>query len=185
MGGISGRIHSWDSFGTLDGPGIRFVVFLQGCPLRCRFCHNPDTWHPNGGRSITTAELEKQIESCRNFLRNGGVTLSGGGTADAAGILHRSAAALPEGGLSYGAGHGGLPAAGHVAGNDRRGGSSAARSQGAGSGTLPRTHRSGQPKRTCHARITANGPEKRSGSVMFCCRTSRSAWTVWPRSPPI
>lgn len=78
MGGISGRIHSWDSFGTLDGPGIRFVVFLQGCPLRCRFCHNPDTWHPNGGRSITTAELEKQIESCRNFLRNGGVTLSGG-----------------------------------------------------------------------------------------------------------
>ena len=78
MDGIRGRIHSCESFGTLDGPGIRFVVFLQGCPLRCLYCHNPDTWQPDGGKSVTSAELMKQIESCRNFLRNGGVTLSGG-----------------------------------------------------------------------------------------------------------
>lgn len=78
MEGILGRIHSCESFGTLDGPGIRFVVFLQGCPLRCRYCHNPDTWRADDGKIISSAELMKQIESCRNFLRNGGVTLSGG-----------------------------------------------------------------------------------------------------------
>ena len=78
MDGVPGRIHSCESFGTLDGPGIRFVIFLQGCPLRCRYCHNPDTWRTDGGRLISSAELMKQIESCRNFLRNGGVTLSGG-----------------------------------------------------------------------------------------------------------
>ncbi len=78
MDSIRGRIHSCESFGTLDGPGIRFVIFLQGCPLRCRYCHNPDTWRSDGGKSVTSAELVKQIESCRNFLRNGGVTLSGG-----------------------------------------------------------------------------------------------------------
>ncbi len=74
----SGRIHSLESFGTLDGPGIRFVVFFQGCALRCRYCHNPDTWDPAGGRETTVSELLRKIESCRNFLRSGGVTLSGG-----------------------------------------------------------------------------------------------------------
>ena len=74
----SGRIHSLESFGTLDGPGIRFVVFLQGCRLRCKYCHNPDTWNPAGGRETTVAELLAKITSCRNFLRSGGVTLSGG-----------------------------------------------------------------------------------------------------------
>ncbi|MDR0932115.1 MAG: pyruvate formate lyase-activating protein [Victivallales bacterium] len=75
---ISGRIHSIESFGTLDGPGVRFVVFLQGCPLRCRYCHNPDTWSVSGGKEITVTELMRQIESCRNFISSGGVTLSGG-----------------------------------------------------------------------------------------------------------
>lgn len=75
--GIPGRIHSYESFGTLDGPGVRFVVFLQGCPLRCRYCHNPDTWECGGGRPVTSAEVMKAILSCRNFL-SGGVTLSGG-----------------------------------------------------------------------------------------------------------
>lgn len=76
-GGIPGRIHSYESFGTLDGPGVRFVVFLQGCPLRCRYCHNPDTWEMGGGRPVTSAEVMEAILSCRNFL-SGGVTLSGG-----------------------------------------------------------------------------------------------------------
>ncbi len=75
---VKGRIHSFESFGTLDGPGIRFVVFLQGCFLRCKYCHNPDTWAIDGGQEMTVGEIVKKIDSCRNFLRNGGVTLSGG-----------------------------------------------------------------------------------------------------------
>lgn len=74
----TGRIHSFESFGTLDGPGIRFVVFFQGCPLRCKYCHNPDTWDIQGGRPVAVREIIAQVESCRNFLRTGGVTLSGG-----------------------------------------------------------------------------------------------------------
>lgn len=74
----TGRIHSFESFGTLDGPGIRFVVFFQGCPLRCKYCHNPDTWDVQGGRPVAVREIMAQVESCRNFLRTGGVTLSGG-----------------------------------------------------------------------------------------------------------
>ncbi len=73
-----GRIHSYESFGTLDGPGIRFVVFFQGCPLRCKYCHNPDTWEPHGGSAASVSEVMAKITPCRNFLRNGGVTLSGG-----------------------------------------------------------------------------------------------------------
>lgn len=73
-----GRIHSFESFGTLDGPGIRYVVFMQGCPLRCKFCHNPDTWEPSCGKEISVEQILSQITACRNFLRTGGVTLSGG-----------------------------------------------------------------------------------------------------------
>lgn len=74
----TGRIHSFESFGTLDGPGVRFVVFFQGCPLRCKYCHNPDTWDVQGGRPVAVREIMAQVESCRNFLRTGGITLSGG-----------------------------------------------------------------------------------------------------------
>lgn len=74
----AGRIHSFESFGTLDGPGIRFTVFLQGCPLRCLYCHNPDTRPADAGNIMTAAEVMKKITSCRTFLKNGGVTLSGG-----------------------------------------------------------------------------------------------------------
>ena len=78
MADPAGRIHSIESFGTLDGPGVRFVIFLQGCPLRCLYCHNPDTWDARGGRETTVSALMKEIKSCRNFIRSGGVTLSGG-----------------------------------------------------------------------------------------------------------
>ena len=74
----TGRIHSFESFGTLDGPGIRYIVFMQGCPLRCLYCHNPDTWDTLGGKEYTVNEVAAKIISCKNYLRNGGVTLSGG-----------------------------------------------------------------------------------------------------------
>ena len=73
-----GRLHSVESFGTLDGPGIRFVIFFQGCPLRCAFCHNPDSWEKGGGREATSEEVLNQIRSYKSFVTAGGVTFSGG-----------------------------------------------------------------------------------------------------------
>lgn len=74
------RIHSIESFGTVDGPGIRFVAFLQGCPLRCLYCHNPDTWSPSAPcrYELTPEELVEEACRYRRFIRNGGVTVSGG-----------------------------------------------------------------------------------------------------------
>ncbi len=75
-----GFVHSVESAGTLDGPGIRFILFLSGCPLRCLYCHNPDTWRMRGGLPRTTADVLEEISSYRDFLRRakGGVTISGG-----------------------------------------------------------------------------------------------------------
>lgn len=73
-----GYVHSLESFGAVDGPGLRFVVFLQGCRLRCLFCHNPDTWSETGGKEMTSSELITIIRSYRNFIQHGGVTISGG-----------------------------------------------------------------------------------------------------------
>lgn len=76
---MTGRIHSIQSLGTVDGPGVRFVAFLQGCPLRCRCCHNPDTWNVTGGTEYTARDLvEKAIRFREYFGEQGGVTLSGG-----------------------------------------------------------------------------------------------------------
>lgn len=76
---ITGRIHSLQSLGTLDGPGIRFVVFLQGCPLRCGCCHNPDTWDPTGGTEMTAEEIfSKALHYREYFGTTGGITVSGG-----------------------------------------------------------------------------------------------------------
>ena len=75
---MKGYVHSIETCGTLDGPGIRYVVFLQGCPLRCKFCHNPDTWQLYAGKQYSVDELVTDILKYRNFIRNGGVTLSGG-----------------------------------------------------------------------------------------------------------
>ena len=75
---LTGRIHSTESFGTVDGPGVRFVVFFQGCPLRCRYCHNPDTWAFDSGREVTAEELRKEYDSYKEFLKTGGITATGG-----------------------------------------------------------------------------------------------------------
>ena len=75
---MSGYIHSTESFGTVDGPGIRFVVFFQGCPMRCLYCHNPDTWEPGKGTEMTVDELLAQYQKNRAFYRNGGITVTGG-----------------------------------------------------------------------------------------------------------
>lgn len=55
-----GRVHSIESFGTVDGPGVRLIVFLQGCPMRCQYCHNPDTWEFGGGTEMTAAQIMGQ-----------------------------------------------------------------------------------------------------------------------------
>ena len=78
---MKGRIHSLESFGTVDGPGIRFVVFMQGCPMRCQFCHNPDTWDVNAAVKfeMTPEELLDEVKKYNNFIsKGGGVTFTGG-----------------------------------------------------------------------------------------------------------
>ncbi len=74
-----GRIHSYESFGTVDGPGIRFVVFFQGCPMRCAYCHNPDTWDASGGREVSAEEVCAEALRYKSYFgEKGGVTVSGG-----------------------------------------------------------------------------------------------------------
>ena len=76
---MTGRVHSIQSMGTLDGPGVRFVVFLQGCPLRCHCCHNPDTWALDGGKVYSAKELVTRALRFREYFgEEGGVTVSGG-----------------------------------------------------------------------------------------------------------
>lgn len=76
---MRGRIHSFQSLGTVDGPGVRFVVFMQGCPLRCGCCHNPDTWDLSGGREYEASDVLTRILRCRDYFgKDGGVTVSGG-----------------------------------------------------------------------------------------------------------
>ncbi len=75
---MTGRVHSVESFGTVDGPGIRLVVFLQGCPMRCLYCHNPDTWDISGGNEITAEEIIEQYTKNRSFYSGGGITVTGG-----------------------------------------------------------------------------------------------------------
>lgn len=73
-----GRIHSIETCGTVDGPGMRYVVFFKGCPMRCAYCHNPDTWDPTGGELHTADDLLAQYESMKDFYKNGGITATGG-----------------------------------------------------------------------------------------------------------
>lgn len=77
---VTGRIHSFESLGAVDGPGIRFVVFMQGCHLKCKYCQNRDTWNINDGTQYTVKQVVEKIMRYKNYIvaSNGGVTLSGG-----------------------------------------------------------------------------------------------------------
>jgi len=74
------RVHSFESFGAVDGPGIRFIVFMQGCSLKCKYCQNRDTWNLNGGMEYTSDELVSKVSRYKNYfsVSGGGVTVSGG-----------------------------------------------------------------------------------------------------------
>lgn len=74
---ILGNIHSLESCGTVDGPGIRFVVFTQGCPLRCKYCHNPDSWEVNTNQQMSVAQILEKYEGVKEFCK-GGITVTGG-----------------------------------------------------------------------------------------------------------
>lgn len=76
---ICGNIHSFESFGTVDGPGVRFVIFMQGCSLACKYCHNRDSWQLNAGQIFFTDDIIKEILKYKNYIMpNGGVTITGG-----------------------------------------------------------------------------------------------------------
>lgn len=75
---MEGMIHSIETFGTVDGPGIRYVVFVKGCPMRCQYCHNPDTWEMAGGTRMTVEEILTDYDKYVPFLKGGGLTVSGG-----------------------------------------------------------------------------------------------------------
>ncbi len=73
-----GYIHSLETFGTVDGPGVRFVVFFQGCPMRCQYCHNPDTWNMEKGKVMEVQEIIEKFERNKAFYKTGGITATGG-----------------------------------------------------------------------------------------------------------
>lgn len=75
---ILGNIHSIESCGTVDGPGIRFVVFTQGCPLRCKYCHNPDTWENSINKQMSVNEILEKYNGVKEFVKSGGITVTGG-----------------------------------------------------------------------------------------------------------
>lgn len=75
---MTGKIHSFESFGTVDGPGVRFVVFFQGCPMRCLYCHNPDTWTTDAGTEYTAEQIVEKIVRNMPFYKTGGLTATGG-----------------------------------------------------------------------------------------------------------
>ncbi len=77
---LTARVHSFESFGTVDGPGLRFVIFFQGCHLRCKYCHNRDQWDLNGGKEYTVQELFTEVKKYRPYFESsgGGITATGG-----------------------------------------------------------------------------------------------------------
>ena len=95
---MTGRVHSFQSMGAVDGPGVRFVVFLQGCPLRCAYCHNPDTWDPQGGSAYTPEAVCEKIARYRPYLKHGGV-----GAAVAGAVCGGALSPAARAGASHGA----------------------------------------------------------------------------------
>ncbi len=75
---IKGNIHSIESCGTVDGPGIRFVVFMQGCPMRCKYCHNPDSWTTDKNQIMSVEEIMQKYDGVKEFVQSGGITVTGG-----------------------------------------------------------------------------------------------------------
>ena len=76
---VIGNIHSTENFGTVDGPGVRFIVFTQGCRMRCQFCHNPDTWKIGGGKERSTDDILAEALRYKTYWgKDGGITVSGG-----------------------------------------------------------------------------------------------------------
>jgi pyruvate formate lyase activating enzyme len=77
---VTGRVHSVESCGTVDGPGIRFIIFLQGCLMRCKYCHNRDTWDTEAGKEMSVEELMAELVQYRHYMEasGGGITVSGG-----------------------------------------------------------------------------------------------------------
>lgn len=139
----TGRIHSDESFGALDGPGIRYVVFLQGCLLRCAYCHNPDTWDCGDGTSTKAGEVVEKILPFRNFIRSGGVTLSGGEPLMQPEFGSGDSPALQRTGIPYGSGYQRCGAYGKMPGSLGIGRFVIAGYQSAGPGGLSGTDRDG------------------------------------------
>lgn len=75
---VFGNIHSIESCGTVDGPGVRFVVFTQGCPMRCKYCHNPDTWTTVKNQQMSVDEILTKYDGVKEFVKTGGITVTGG-----------------------------------------------------------------------------------------------------------
>ena len=75
---MTGKIHSFETFGTVDGPGTRFVIFFKGCPLRCLYCHNPDTWSSKDAKEYTVQEIVEEVLKYKKYYEKGGVTATGG-----------------------------------------------------------------------------------------------------------
>jgi len=98
---VQGRIHSIETFGTVDGPGLRFVAFMQGCPMRCAFCHNPDTWNADAPVkfTLTAEELLERALRYSNYIKSGGVTLSGGEPLVQAGFVREFFALCRQNGI--------------------------------------------------------------------------------------
>lgn len=97
----TGRLHSIETFGALDGPGIRTVFFMQGCPARCMYCHNPDTWEEEAGEQVTVGEVISRARRGRPYYgENGGVTFSGGEPLLQADFLIEAMDALRKDGIN-------------------------------------------------------------------------------------
>jgi len=97
---VTGTVHNTESFGAVDGPGIRYIFYLQGCPLRCLYCHNPDAIPGKGGTLWTAGEAAKEAIRYKSFIKSGGVTFSGGEPLLQPEFVYAAAMLLKEKGIA-------------------------------------------------------------------------------------